>query len=114
MVPARLADLGPANFGGAVLACSRPIPARAFGATQKLTYGSFATEQAVTTINSGDIARLGGGRLYINFDELSPAGEPSNSGGEMFNQLVKYVMPIGDKGTLTLFGDHEYTEVLPA
>jgi iron complex outermembrane receptor protein len=104
--PGAAGDLGQANFGGAIHFFSAD-PSHTFGAVQKFTYGSFRTLAAVTTLNTGDLP--GGGRLYLNFDERNSNGELSYSGGEAQNQLIKYVQPLSDKVTLTLFGSHNYT-----
>lgn len=106
--PGAAGDLGQANFGGAIHMFSME-PASTFGALQKATYGSFNTIDLVTTINTGALSALGGGKLLINFEERQSDGELSHSGGNMANQLVKYVLPISDRAVFTLFGDREYT-----
>ncbi|MDR3513028.1 MAG: TonB-dependent receptor [Caulobacteraceae bacterium] len=107
--PGAAGDMGQANFGGAIHYFSQE-PTERFGVVQKVTYGSYDTEAAVTTINSGAISQLGGGKLLLNFDERWSAGELSHSGGNAFNQLIKYVQPIGEKATLTFFAAHEWTK----
>ena len=111
--PGAAGDLGQANFGGALHMFSAD-PSHTMGAQQKFTVGSFDTVAAVTTLNTGDISQLFGGRLLINLDERNSNGELSFSGGEAQNQLAKFVMPIGDKWTLTLFGSHNYTRFYQA
>jgi iron complex outermembrane receptor protein len=106
--PGAAGDLGPANFGGAIHYFS-PGVSDTFGVTQKAMYGSFSTEEAVTTINTGTNPFLGGGKLMLSFDERWSAGELSHSGGVAQNQTIKYVAPIGDKFQFTLFGSHNYT-----
>ncbi len=106
--PGAAGDLGQANFGGAIHLFSQ-APTDKFGVVQKVTYGSFNTVGVVTSLNTGVIPNSGGGKLLLNFDERRSDGELSNSGGSMANQLVKYVQPIGDQATLTLFASHEYT-----
>lgn len=107
--PGAAGDLGQANFGGAIHYFS-PTATDKFGLTQKVTYGSFSTVNAVTTLNTGDQDWLGGGRLLLNFDNRWSKGELSHSGGYETNQLAKYVLPIGDQATLTMFGTREYTK----
>ena len=104
--PGAAGDLGQANFGGAIHFFS-PTVSDSFGLVQKLTYGSFSTEAAVTTINTGAISQLGGGKLLLNFDERASDGELSHSGGHQYNQMGKFVLPIGSKAVLTLFAAHE-------
>ena len=106
--PGAAGDLGQANFGGAIHFFSLD-PTETFGVTQKLTYGSYDTKAAVTTINTGAIPKLNGAKLILNFDERQSDGELSNSGGYAANQMLKFVMPVGDAFTLTLFGALEQT-----
>ena len=106
--PGAAGDLGKANFGGAIHYFS-PTVTDTFGVTQKVTYGSFNTAAFVTTLNTGSLPLLGGGKLLVNLDERRSDGELSNSGGDQFNQLAKFVLPIGDKFVFTLFGAHEWT-----
>jgi iron complex outermembrane receptor protein len=107
--PGAAGDLGPANFGGAIHMFSPEVGATP-SASQKLTYGSFDTLQAVTTLNTGTLPQLAGGRLLLNFEERSSKGELSWSGGESQNQLAKFVLPINTDWNFTLFGSHNYTQ----
>jgi len=106
--PGTAGDLGQANYGGAFHFFS-PDVADHFGVTQKLTYGSFNTQASVTTINTGNIAWLGGGKLLLNFDERRSDGELSFTDGNQFNQLAKFVLPATDKLTVTALYAHEWT-----
>jgi iron complex outermembrane receptor protein len=106
--PGAAGDLGQENYGGAFHFFS-PGVSDTFGVVQKLTYGSFNTFAAVTTLNTGAIPQLGGAKLLVNLDERTSDGELSHAGGYMYNQLVKLVVPVGDKVTLTAFGAHEWT-----
>lgn len=103
--PGAAGDLGQANFGGAIHMFS-PTVSDTFGVTQRVTYGSFDTANAVTTINTG--ATSTGAKLLLSFDELHSNGELSYSGGDMSNQLAKFVMPIGSNWTFTAFGVRQY------
>jgi len=107
--PGAAGDLGQANFGGAIHFFS-PDVSDQFGMTQKLTYGSFDTWASVTTINTGEVAQLGGAKLLLNFDERGSNGELSDSAGHQYNQLAKLIVPLGNDWTATLFANHEYTE----
>ncbi len=106
--PGAAGDLGQENFGGAIHFFSQD-PSDQLGVVQKLTYGSFNTYAAVTTLNTGAVSQLGGAKLLLNFDERSSSGELTGSGGVQYNQLAKLVLPIGDKLTVTLFANHEFT-----
>jgi iron complex outermembrane receptor protein len=106
--PGAAGDLGPANFGGAIHLFSS-IPTDTFNASQKFTYGSFSTYQAVTDINTGYLPQLAGGKLLVSLEERWSRGELSWSGGVAQNQLAKYILPIGPNWTFTLFGSHNFT-----
>lgn len=106
--PGAPGDLGQENYGGAIHFFS-PSVSDTPGIVQKLTYGSFNTAAAVTTLNTGSQPLLGGGKLLLSFDERRSDGELSLSGGDQFNQMLKFVLPIGDKLVVTLYGAHEWT-----
>ena len=106
--PGEAGDMGQANYGGAIHFFS-PEVSDSFGLQQKLTGASFGTYAAVTTLNTGTQSLLGGGKLLLNFDERTSDGELSYSGGSAYNQLLKYILPLGDNWTVTLFGSYEYT-----
>ena len=106
--PGAAGDLGQANFGGAIHFFSLD-PTDDFNFTQKLVGGSYGTGAGVTTINTGEIAKLNGAKLILNFDTRYSNGELSHSGGYAANQMAKFVMPLGDKFTLTMFGALEQT-----
>jgi iron complex outermembrane receptor protein len=105
--PGAAGDLGQANFGGAIHMFSPEVTDN-FNVTQKVTYGSFDTWGVVSTLNTGAIQQAGGAKLLLNFDERGSDGELSDAGGHQYNQLAKLVIPVGDKGTLTLFANAEY------
>jgi iron complex outermembrane receptor protein len=111
--PGAAGDLGQANFGGAVHLFS-PVVEDKFGGSQKVTYGSFNTQDYVTTLNTGSIAQLGDAKFLVNFEERSSDGELSYSGGEEQNQLFKAVVPIGEHYSLTFFGSSQYTQYYEA
>ena len=73
-------------------------PTEAFHASQKVTYGSFDTVSAVTTLNTGVLPQTGA-RVLASFDERHSNGELSYSGGEAENQLVKIAFPMGPSGS---------------
>jgi iron complex outermembrane receptor protein len=98
--PGAAGDLGQANFGGAIHFFS-PVATETSGLTQKLTAGSYGTYAGVTTLNTGEVAALGGGRLLLNFDERTSDGELTSSGGTAYNQLAKFVLPLGRSWVLT-------------
>jgi iron complex outermembrane receptor protein len=107
--PGAAGDLGQANYGGAIHYFS-PAVSDTPTALQKITYGSFNTFDSVTTLQSGDIRQLGGGKLWADFDERSSDTELSDSGGYALNQSMKFVMPAdGGKFLLTAFATHAWS-----
>lgn len=106
--PGAAGDLGQANYGGAIHYFS-PQVSDTFGAEQKLTYGTFNTFAAVSTLNTGELSQLGGGKLLLNFDERSSDTELSFSGGDTYNQMAKFILPIGDKFLMTVFVSHDWS-----
>jgi iron complex outermembrane receptor protein len=105
--PGAAGDLGQANFGGAVHFFS-PEVSDTLSLVQKLTYGLFNTRQAVTTLQTGDLPQLGGGKLWLNFDELASDGELTESGGDAYNQAGKFVLPVGSKLVITTYVQHQW------
>ena len=106
--PGAAGDLGQANYGGAIHYFS-PNVSDTFGADQKLTYGTFNTAEAVTTLNTGPLPNLGGGKLLINLDERRSDTELSHSSGSAYDQVAKYVLPVGDKVIWTIFLSHAWS-----
>lgn len=106
--PGAAGDLGQANFGGAIHLFSQNV-ADAASASQKVTYGSFNTQSYVTSLQSGQVAQLGGAKILLSLDERSSDGELSYSSGIAFNQTLKAVVPVGDKFELTAFTSFNYT-----
>jgi len=105
--PGAAGDLGPANFGGAIHMFSAD-PTDAFHASQKVTYGSFDTVSAVTTLNTGVLPQTGA-KVLLSFDERHSDGELSFSPGVAENQLAKIVLPMGPKWDLTVFSSMNQT-----
>jgi iron complex outermembrane receptor protein len=105
--PGAAGDLGQANFGGSIHFFTAD-PTESPGLVQKLTEGTFATLASVTTLNTGSSSWLGGGRLLLNFDERYSGGELTDSTGHQYNQMAKFVLPIGDHASLTVFANREY------
>jgi iron complex outermembrane receptor protein len=100
--PGAAGDMGQANFGGAIHLFS-PQVSDTFGASQKVTYGSFNTQSYVTTLQTGAIKELGGAKLLLSADIRSSDGQLSDMGGVSRNFLAKLVVPIGSDATLTAF-----------
>jgi iron complex outermembrane receptor protein len=105
--PGAAGDLGQANFGGAIHLFS-PTVSNVFGASQKITYGSFNTQSYVSTLQTGSIAALHDAKLMISLDERSSDGELSHAGGVGFNQMAKLVVPVTDHLQVTAFTSFNY------
>ncbi len=105
--PGAAGDLGQANFGGAVHFFT-PEVSETRSLVQKLTYGMFNTRQAVTTLQTGAVPQLAGARFWINLDEEASDGELTQSGGDLYNQSAKMVLPLGDKWLITAFTQHQW------
>jgi iron complex outermembrane receptor protein len=107
--PGAAGDLGQANYGGAIHYFSPDLSDQP-GLLQKITYGSFNTFDSVTTLQTGDIRQLGGGKLWTNFDERSSDTELSDSSGYAYNQAAKFVLPAdGDKLLFTAYVTHAWS-----
>ena len=100
--PGAAGDMGQANFGGALHLFSPTVEDK-FGASQKVTYGSFNTQSYVTVLQTGAIKELGGAKLMLSADIRSSDGQLTNMGGIGRNFLGKLVLPIGSDATLTAF-----------
>jgi len=100
--PGAAGDMGQANFGGAIHLFSPHVDDK-FGASQKVTYGTFNTQSYVTTLQTGAISSLGGAKLLLSADIRSSDGQLSDMGGIGRNFLAKLVMPVGSDLTLTGF-----------
>ena len=106
--PGAAGDLGQANFGGAVHLFSQKVDDN-FGASQKVTVGSFNTQSYVTMLQSGAISQLGGTKMMLSLDERTSDSQLSYASGEAFNQTFKSVTPITDKLVMTVFSSWNYT-----
>ena len=103
--PGGATDLGPANFGGSVNLLSLPLEARP-SIAQVLTVGSFDTDQAVTTVQSGPVSQLNGAKFLGNFQELQTNGYLTNNHTHGASQLVKGQVPLFGDFTLTALYTH--------
>lgn len=103
--PGEAGDLGQANFGGSVKLFSRTLSDAPY-VQQKVTYGSWDTENFVTTLQSGPIAQLNGMKVTANFQELWSHGALSYAKTREFNQFLKLELPIMSGMTLTVMAEH--------
>ena len=105
--PGQASDFGPANFGGSVNLESLPLQ-NAPGFSQVLTAGSFAENQEVTTLQSGEVKGLHDAKFLANFQELNANGYLSNNFTHGNTQMVKGAVPITEKLTLTALYTHTF------
>lgn len=105
--PGGAGNLGQATFGGSINLYSRTLTDDAY-AQQKATYGSWNTRNFVTTLQSGELSKLGlhGVRATANFQELFSDGALSYAGVKQYNQFFKVEAPLGSNLTLTLLATH--------
>jgi iron complex outermembrane recepter protein len=106
--PGAAGDLGQSNYGGAVHLFS-PTVSDSFGIDQKVSYGTWDTWDAVTTVQSGAIEQTGGTKILAMFDYRSSNTELSFSPAMAYNSLIKIIQPINDHSSLTFFFTEQYT-----
>jgi iron complex outermembrane receptor protein len=108
--PGKANDIGPATFGGSLNLFS-PEVSHAPGGSQMFTGGSFNTWQSVTKLNTGDIAGFNNARVLANFQELWTDGYLTYNKAQETNQMVRGILPITSKWTLTLFGSWNFIKI---
>jgi iron complex outermembrane receptor protein len=108
--PGAAGQLGQANFGGSINLFSPEVP-HTRGIQETLTYGSWDTWQSVTKLYSGDVDKLNGSHLLLNFAELGTNGYLSFSDAHAYNQMGRAVIPIAGDWALTLYATYNYTRV---
>ena len=108
--PGQANQLGVASFGGSVNLFS-PEVSMERGGSQSITAGSWGTLMSVTKLNTGEIDKLNGTRILLNFQELATDGYLTHSGATTYNQLIRAVIPLTENWKLTLLGTWNYTKV---
>ncbi|HWU48977.1 MAG TPA: TonB-dependent receptor plug domain-containing protein, partial [Asticcacaulis sp.] len=103
--PGMAGDLGQANFGGAIHMYSNKVTDDA-SFTQKLSYGSFNSYQAVSIIQTGVIPDTGGMKALVNLQTRKTDGALSYFGLKSDNWEVKAEKPFGDHWKLTVLATH--------
>ncbi|MGN6424619.1 MAG: TonB-dependent receptor [Asticcacaulis sp.] len=103
--PGMAGDLGQANFGGAIHMYSNKVTDDA-SFTQKLSYGSFNSYQAVSIIQTGVIPDTGGMKALVNLQTRKTDGALSYFGLKSDNWEVKAEKPFGDHWKLTFLATH--------
>jgi iron complex outermembrane receptor protein len=103
--PGMAGDLGQANFGGAIHMFSNKVTDDA-SFTQKLSYGSFNSYQAVSIIQTGVIPDTGGMKALVNLQTRKTDGALSYFGLKSDNWEVKAEKPFGDHWKLTFLATH--------
>ena len=105
--PGAAGDLGQENFGGAIHMFSNKV-ADDFGFTQKLSYGSFNSWQAVSILQTGRIEALHGLKVLVNLQERNTDGALSYFSLKSENQSIKAELPINDHWSLTALATHNF------
>jgi iron complex outermembrane receptor protein len=108
--PGKANDIGPATFGGSINLFS-PEVSHTMGGSQMFTGGSFNTWQSVTKLNTGDIKQLYDLHVLANFQELWTDGAQTLNKAQETNQMVRGILPINDKWTLTVFGAWNFIQI---
>ncbi len=104
--PGNASTLGQSTFGGSVNMYSL-VPANDFGVSTFFSLGSWNTQLAGATVNTGSLAALGGAKLLVTAQDMSSDGYLTNSGVGNKNLTFKYEQPIGSKTLLTIFASNE-------
>jgi len=108
--PGEAGDLGQASLGGSMNMFSRTLTDDPY-AQQKLTFGSWDTRSAVTTLQSGTLDWLNGARATANFQELQSDGYLTYAHVKEYNQFAKMEIPLDSNWTVTLMGTHNSGQV---
>ncbi len=103
--PGAAGDLGQENFGGAIHMFSNKV-SDDFGFTQKLSYGSFNSWQAVSILQTGHIEALHGLKVLLNLQERHTDGALSYFSLKSDNQSIKAELPINDNWSATFLFTH--------
>ena len=103
--PGQAGDLGQASLGGSIDLFSRGLTDDAY-AQQKVTYGSWNTLNFVTTLESGQLEKLGNARVTANFQELSSDGYLTYASVREYNQFLKAAIPLNTNWVLTILATH--------
>ena len=103
--PGMAGDLGQANFGGAIHMFSNKVTDDA-GFTQKLSYGSFNSYQAVSILQTGELPDTGGLKALVNLQARHTDGALSYFSLKSDNWEVKAEKPLGDRWKLTFLATH--------
>jgi len=103
--PGNASNIGQSTFGGSVNMYSL-IPSSEFGVSTFFSGGSWNTQLAGATVNTGTLDALGGAKLMVTAQDMSSDGYLTNSGVGAKNLTFKYEQPIGSKTLLTLFSSN--------
>ena len=105
-------DIGSATFGGSINLFLAGSPSHTMGGSQTFTgETSFNTWQSVTKLYSGDIKQLNDARFMANFQELWTDGYLTLNKAQETNQMVRGILPINDKWSLTVFGAWNFIKI---
>ena len=103
--PGAATDLGQASYGGNVHIISREV-ADKFFVQGEAVYGSFNTNLARVTVNSGSIAKLGDLKIIAVGEYKRTDGALSNQPGWWGNGFVKIEKPIGSNAKFSVLGNY--------
>ncbi|MCX6179580.1 MAG: TonB-dependent receptor [Chlorobiales bacterium] len=103
--PGNASAIGQATFGGSVNLYSL-VPTSEFSFSPFVSTGSWNTQLAGATVNTGTLDALGGSKMMVTAQDLSSDGYLTNSRLGSKNVTVKYEQPIGSKTLLTFFSSN--------
>jgi len=104
--PGNASNIGQSTFGGSVNMYSL-VPSNDFGVATFFSGGSWNTQLAGATVNTGALEALGGAKFLVTAQDMSSDGYLTNSGVGNKNLTFKYEQPIGSKTLLTIFASNE-------
>ena len=103
--PGAATDLGQASYGGNIHLISRETKDDFFGELQG-TYGSYKTSQIRATINSGEIASLGGLKVIAVGEYKVSDSALSGQHGWYVNGFIKAELPIGENAKFSILSSY--------
>jgi iron complex outermembrane receptor protein len=103
--PGAATDLGQASYGGNIHLISREAKDDFFGELQGV-YGSYNTAQIRATINSGELASLGGLKVIAVGEYKVSDSALSGQHGWYVNGFIKAELPIGENAKFSILSSY--------
>ena len=103
--PGAATDLGQASYGGNIHLISREAKDEFFAELQGV-YGSYSTKQIRATINSGEIAGLGGLKIIAVGEYKVSDSALTGQHGWYVNGFIKAELPIGENAKFSMLSSY--------